>query len=70
MSIQDYLPKKSPHITSETTVVTGRVPIKMAHKVRDFLTQDNLSWADFLSASMIQYLNEKGVKIDKDNKKN
>jgi hypothetical protein len=68
MSIQNYLPKKSPHITSRSTVVTGRVPVKVVDEVRVILEKEDLSWAEFLTACCIGFLEERGIKVKEDKK--
>jgi hypothetical protein len=63
MSIQDYLPKKSVHLTTETTVVQARVPLFVVEEVREQMEKENLSWADVMTASLFQFLDERGVKF-------
>jgi hypothetical protein len=62
MSIQNYLPIKLLK-SSEAVLVAGRVPINIVNKVRAIMKKECLSWSEVLTACLIAFLDERGIKV-------
>jgi hypothetical protein len=51
--LKDYLPKKT-----EVTLVQARIPKDLADRMKPFLNKNELSWSDFLIASVKKFIDE------------